>query len=206
MDPNADGLRVIHALRRAEPPAFTKEKGKLYVIADTIPLEALEATESLFPAVKYIKIDGVWCLPADCWNFFRTQLMSTLGTRMTNRSLRFSMLGPTSGELKDAPLLQPWAAIRDPQFGGAILLGIQSGHPTLRSRLINTSRLCGIAADQSWARTASRWYRVQNLLRQEDLVDRLGHQVAGLEHLTLDAWEIRAFVERDQIDAGVRNV
>lgn len=206
MDPNTDDSRVLHALRQADPTAFTGADGVLYAVADTIPSGALEALEAMPSPVKYVLVDEVWSVPASEWMASKRRLMSTLGMRMTNRSLQLGVEGPAYHDLEDAPLLNPWTAIRDQQFGGAILLGIQSGHPTLRGRLINTSRLCGIAVDQSWARTASRWYRLKDLVKPEDLIERLGHQVGGLEHLTLDAREVKAFVERDQIDAGVRDV
>ncbi len=206
MDPNADDLRVLHALRQADPMAFTGADGVLYAVADTIPSEALEALEAMPSPVKYVLVDEVWSVLASEWMASKRQLMSTLGMRLTNRSLQLGVEGPADHDLEAAPLLNPWTAIRDPQCGGAILLGIQSGHPTLKCRLINSSRLCGIAADQSWARTASRWYRLKEEVTTEDLVERLGHQVGGLEHLTLDAREVKAFVERDQIDAGVRDV
>ncbi|WP_299416763.1 DUF6634 family protein [uncultured Sulfitobacter sp.] len=186
--------------------AFTGADGVLYAVADTIPSEALEALEAMPSPVKYVLVDEVWSVLASEWMASKRQLMSTLGMRLTNRSLQLGVEGPADHDLEAAPLLNPWTAIRDPQCGGAILLGIQSGHPTLKCRLINSSRLCGIAADQSWARTASRWYRLKEEVTTEDLVERLGHQVGGLEHLTLDAREVKAFVERDQIDAGVRDV
>lgn len=206
MDPNANDLKLLEAAKRADP-ACVGPSGD-FVLKDSIPLEVREAIESLILDVQYIKIGQRWCMIRTDWLFCRDSLITHLMTRMTRRSLELGKRGPTPGDLVDAPMLSPWIAIKDPQCGGAILVGSQTGHPFLKGQLINTSRLCGIDIDidRTWARTASRWYQLGDPASSKDMVERLGDRVAGLEHLMLDAQEVIAFVERDLINAGLRDV
>lgn len=204
MDPNTDDLTLLDAVKRAEPDFIGASK--YFVLKDSIPHDVREAIEALILRVKYVKIDQQWCMIRNDWLSYKDQLIAILMTRMTRRSLELGKRGPTPDDLGNAPMLSPWIAIKDPQYGGAMLVGLQTGHPVLKGPLINTSRLCGIDIDRTWARTASRWYRVDDPASSKDMVERLGDRVAGLEHLMLDAQEVIAFVERDLINAGLRDV
>ena len=69
---------------------------------------------------------------------------------------------PTPEILADAPLLHNWLAAID--FAGVLCLtGTVSGHPRLvDGKRIFTSVLIGLAPDGSWARSRSRWYRLDS--------------------------------------------
>ncbi|MDJ1465795.1 DUF6634 family protein [Nitratireductor sp. GZWM139] len=67
-----------------------------------------------------------------------------------------------------APILEQWALTCRPVL---CLTGLSTGHPRLvgKDRSIITSDLQLVSADQAWARTTSRWYRLglneDNLLK-----------------------------------------
>ena len=99
--------------------------------------------------------------------------------RMSRRSLERGKLWLSPAEFDLAPTVSPWSAILDPEYGGAILVGAQVGHPALRGKFINTSRLCGLDTEGAWARTSTRWYRVSDTASQQELSSML-HGRVGL--------------------------
>ena len=204
MDPNTDDLELLEAAKRADP-AFIGAS-KYFVLKDSIPHDVREAIEALILRVKYVKIDQQWCMIRKDWLSYKDQLIAILMTRMTRRSLELGKRGPTPDDLGNAPMLSPWIAIKDPQCGGAILVGLQTGHPFLKGRLINSSRLCGIDINKTWARTASRWYRLDEQATEDDLGEQLGGKVAALKHLMLEFTQVQDIVARDQADAGFGDV
>lgn len=155
--------------------------------------------------MKYVKARDVWCLTAGTWFSCRERLIAKLMKRMAIRSLGLGMRGPSPDDLAQAPVLGPWIAIRDPHCGGAILIGRQAGHPTVQGPLISTSRLCGIDAERTWARTASRWYKLGNPISADSLFEGLRPKATGLEHLALEFWQVQALVAEDQIYEGLRD-
>lgn len=205
MDPNTEDLVALKVLRQADPVLFTTDADGSYALADSIPSEVLEAFEALNPSVKYVKARGAWCLTVDEWLSCRERLMSKLMQRMKGRSLELGLTGASPGDLKPAPILSPWIAIQDPRCGGAILIGTQAGHPTLKGSLINTSRLCGIDPGKAWARTASRWYRLGHPATADTILRLLGPKVAALQHLALEFRQVQALIAEDQIYAGLRD-
>ena len=204
MDPNTDDLELLEAAKRADP-AFIGAS-KYFVLKDSIPHDVREAIEALILRVKYVKIDQQWCMIRKDWLSYKDQLIAILMTRMTRRSLELGKRGPTPDDLGNAPMLSPWIAIKDPQCGGAILVGLQTGHPFLKGRLINSSRLCGIDINKTWARTASRWYRLDEQATEDDLGEQLGGKVAALKHLMLAFTQVQDVVARDQADEGFSDV
>jgi hypothetical protein len=70
---------------------------------------------------------------------------------------RMAMFVPGDAELADAPLLADWDfSIRAvTNLGGTVV-----GHPLLGCRSIYTSEVFAIDADLRWARTFSRFYRL----------------------------------------------
>lgn len=66
---------------------------------------------------------------------------------------------PESLTKDEAPILDRWVVAQRPI---PCLAGLASGHPLLfgSGRLIGTSDLWLMSADQTWARTLSRWYRL----------------------------------------------
>ena len=55
---------------------------------------------------------------------------------------------------------------------GLTLMGSAPNHPICVGDLIVTSRLCGICKDGTWARTISRWYRLEHPATLDAFMDR----------------------------------
>ena len=66
---------------------------------------------------------------------------------------------PSDRELDQAPVLTGWL-IEDMSNGLRRLVGFVTGHPTIPPGWCRTSVLLFVAADGSWARTISRYYRL----------------------------------------------
>ena len=77
-------------------------------------------------------------------------------------AINASEAGPTALEIADAPRLVAWSPATTSQ-GYPVLAGLVSGHPTLGSDIIATSRLIAINPQAGWARTFSRWYALQEM-------------------------------------------
>ena len=81
-------------------------------------------------------------------------------------------VGPTEDDLADAPVLRDWAVAVAP-LRGIHLGGHAHGHPRLpEGAWIVTSRLLAIDPGARWARTISRWYRLDGAMNsypEEDL-------------------------------------
>jgi hypothetical protein len=205
MDPNTEDLATLKLLKQTDPVLFPTAAGGFYALAGSIPPVVLEAFEALTPSVKYVKAQRAWCLTVGEWLSCRERLISKLMQRMKGRSLELGLTGASPGDLKQAPILSPWIAIQDPRCGGAILIGTQAGHPTLKGSLINTSRLCGIDPGKAWARTASRWYRLGHPATADNILRLLGPKVAALQHLALEFWQVQALIAEDQIYARLKD-
>lgn len=67
-----------------------------------------------------------------------------------------------SGET-EVPTLSNWLQIERPV---PALVGLSSGHPRLpgEARPVVTSHVVMISNDEKWARTLSRWYRLENAM------------------------------------------
>lgn len=206
MDPNENDLHVLHAVREMKPNVVRDADCSSYVLVASLPSTVLIEIDALPSSFPFVKIGGYKCLAWLDWLRCREQLISTLMTRMTLRSLRLGLRGPEPAHLDQAPFLSPWQPIRDPDFGGAILIGIQTGHPTLDGYLINTSRLCGMCSEGKWARTATRWYQLGECAGPSDL-KRLSQQYAScLSALGLTLPEVQQDIATDRISAGLRHV
>ncbi|MCJ2139066.1 DUF6634 family protein [Methylobacterium sp. E-066] len=66
---------------------------------------------------------------------------------------------PGVGELRDAPRLWEWRVIA---FPVPHLVGIVLGHPLLRDGQIRTSELLSYDPESGYARTHSRFYRLES--------------------------------------------
>lgn len=65
---------------------------------------------------------------------------------------------PSDNDLGAAPILDHWGVVARAR---PALAGLTTGHPVLRDhRPIITSDLIALDADAGWARTASRFYRL----------------------------------------------
>ena len=68
---------------------------------------------------------------------------------------------PKLSELIDAPTLTGWRVVASPDPGGGTYLeGYAMGHPRFGNAPVTTSQLVAIDPDRRWARTLSRWYKL----------------------------------------------
>ena len=67
---------------------------------------------------------------------------------------------PTEAELADAPILANWFSARAAFRNRPVLVGIVQGHPSLPEDVIQTSGVLALNAEDGYARTQSRWYRL----------------------------------------------
>ena len=203
MYPNSGELKLLETIRRCDPLVITNKDGASYAVAGSIPPEIHVALEQITAEVTYVDVGEKLSLPIENWVSCREKLIVELMTRMTRRSLELSKVGPSPAELDQAPTLSPWSAILDPEYGGAILIGAQVGHPTLRGRFINTSRLCGLDTEGAWARTSTRWYRLGDNASRRELCSLLYGRVGLADALMLTPSEVQAYIKADQISAGL---
>tara|TARA_R110002072_G_scaffold222225_5_gene379198 strand:+ start:1296 stop:1916 length:621 start_codon:yes stop_codon:yes gene_type:complete len=201
MDPNWADLKFLETIRRCAPLVITDTDGAAYAVADTIPPEIHEAVGQLNLTVTRVDVGDRLSFPVANWMSCREKLIVELMTRMTRRSFELSKLGPSTAELDLAPTLSPWSSILDPTYGGAILIGAQVGHPTLRGKFINTSRLCGLDTEGAWARTSTRWYRLGDRANQQELGSILYGRVGLADALMLTPSEVQAYIKADQVSA-----
>jgi len=76
------------------------------------------------------------------------------------RAIAAAETGPSETNLATAPVLTNWSPAISSR-GHVILWGDVIGHPILDSDHITTSQLIAIDLAAGWARTASRWYRLE---------------------------------------------
>jgi hypothetical protein len=114
--------------------------------------------------------------PGAIFNLFKGDLHMNSAPSTPNRlapvfaALTAAERGPTTEELAAAPVLKLWHPIwGQPRF--LCLAGSTGGHPTLGRDRITTSPLIVLAPDLTWARTLSRFYRLE---------EPLEHALAGL--------------------------
>ncbi|MBM06968.1 MAG: hypothetical protein CMH88_11495 [Oceanibulbus sp.] len=203
MDPNSADLKFLETIRRCAPLVITDTDGAAYAVADSIPPEIHEAIGQLNLTVAWVEVGERLNVPVENWVSCREKLIVGLMKRMTRRSLELSKVGPSTAELDLAPTLSPWSAVLDPEYGGAILVGAQNGHPTLRGRFINTSRLCGLDTEGAWARTSTRWYRLGDNASRRELCSLLYGRLGLADALMLTLSEVQAYIKADQISAGL---
>ncbi len=194
MDPNDVDLAWIAELKRLDE---TKD-GPIPIAA--LPVDLHEAFEEAFPGAACPVIDGQVCIqPVDWMRFCFLQKQEAM-QRMRMRSLQVAVSGPTPGDLAGAPVLSHWIAVEDLESDGATLMGSAPEHPICVGKLIMTSRLCGIAEDGSWARTISRWYRLEHPATLEAFLERHGKKGSGAPLAPLKLWQALASAAREQED------
>lgn len=156
MDPNNDDIELLSLLNQELMQVFSEADGSYLIATNTIP----QVLNDLFFAkntdVAFSVIDGERHITQGSWESFQHTKINEIMDRMQERSIKLGLAGPGPGDLDDAPTLTHWIAIRDPEHGGAVLLGTPTGHPTCIGPLTRTSRVCGLDEAGTWARTASR--------------------------------------------------
>lgn len=200
-DPNSADLALLDLWKTVQADIKHSPSGMYYVVTNSIPTALIEAIGTSSLTAKCIEMDGLQCLSLAYWRALCEKLCDEISNRMRLRSLKLAMLGEGPDDLDHAPTLSNWIAVRDTQFGGAMLIATPTNHPTLQSTLIHTSRLCGIAADQTWARTTSRWYSLETPAEATDLSEWFG--LCGVQ-MALQPWQIQAIIAEDQEEEGFR--
>lgn len=101
--------------------------------------------------------------------FVASRLLGDRGKRL-REDLRGILQGsrPNQAELSESPILDRWCALL--VDGHCRLSGQVTDHPLRRDGLIVTSALCAIdSPDFQWARTATRFYRLEGTYWNSDL-------------------------------------
>lgn len=188
----------IDTLRALKLPVIDAPRiGKVIRLAD-LPLYLREDFDALMVGSGCPIVDGEVCIWPHDWEAFRSLMLKRAHHEMHAASLRMGAHAPGPADLAAAPLMSRWILIRDPKYGGAILLGAPSGHPTSRGPVSNTSALCGLDQDGHWARTVTRWYRLGAMSTINALASTRAPflQRRGLEVLTIK--EARRIIESDR--------
>lgn len=171
--------------------------GEVVRLAD-IPLDLREDFDTLMVGSGCPVVDDEVCIWTHDWEAFRSQMLKRAHREMHAHSLRMGAQAPSPADLAAAPLMSSWVLIRDPKFGGAILLGVPSGHPTSRGPVSNTSTLCGLDPDGHWARTVTRWYCLGEMSTINALASSRARHLLGLGLEVLTIEEARRMIAADR--------
>ena len=115
-----------------------------------------------------------------------------------------SQAGMKAEDLGDAPLLASWMPAVEPP-DGPLLVGRVKGHPRLGDRWITTSLLIGIDPALTWARTWSRWYRIEHRMTCDEITAARGRALRP-EILDIEDEDLAQHLAdlRDQVAAMLR--
>jgi hypothetical protein len=164
-----NGTEYLDFLMRLTLPVVADELGRPCIRIADIPARLRMGFEAYLVGVNGPVIDGQPCASHGNWNGFLHRERARQYERMRTASLELGERGPSAADLAAAPTLSDWVPLRDPDFPGALLLGRPTNHPFCTGPISNTSRLCGLDPHGRWARTASRWYRLDHVTTLADL-------------------------------------
>ena len=190
--PDLSEAAWVDFLRNLKLPVVTEAGVGLGIRRADVPAEMRDAFDHYMLGAGCPVIAGEPCVWLHDWQLF---LSARTRRALHALSLRLGAKGPGEADLQAAPLLSDWIAVRDPHFGGAILLGTPTGHPTCRGPLSHTSRLCGIDPSGTWARTVSRWYRLARMSNFDTLSRAHGGRIAGAADLVLTLDEVQSVIK-----------
>ncbi len=169
----------------------------------SLPTALQDAFERLHPLLGRPEPGSDGCMnPAD-WLKYSALHYHRATQHMRKRSLRMAWAGPSADDLADAPVLSRWMTVIEPQFMYPALMGHAPDHPNCVGELIVTSRLCGLCKDSTWARTVSRWYRLEEPATLEAFMERnaarverrVVHPLRTRDALLMTTWEQVAEME-----------
>jgi hypothetical protein len=188
---HSEDLSMLAALEKIQ----RAQRGVIPIALLPEPLQ--EAFENLHPFSAYPVIDGQICINAGDWVMFSAKFKNETLLRMRKRSLRMAWDGPTADDLEQAPVLSHWLTVIEPHFYYPALMGHAPDHPICVGDLIVTSRLCGLCTDGTWARTISRWYRLEQPATVDAFMERNAskvkreaiHPLRTRDALLIAAWE-----------------
>ncbi|WP_371687454.1 DUF6634 family protein [Thalassococcus sp. S3] len=111
---------------------------------------------------------------------------------------------PNKNDLAKAPVLSGWVPIRSEYGTSAHLVGEVGSHPASIGPMIRTSPLCGLDTDFRWARTVSRWYRLEARSTPEGFYRKWGRKADGISAMSIEVWRAQAICAAEQISEGIR--
>lgn len=199
MDPNDRDIAYILALEAVAPLDSQSWRVEGYVSDGDLSSVRKELLNSHAPSVKFTYRDGRRTLSASEWIAACHTMKQKLFGRMYLRSLRMAANGPDAAMIASAPCLRNWLPVRDAGDLHAVLIGLVCGHPILSARWIRTSRLCGIDPDGTWARTASRWYRLEDSSTAGEIAKQLGDRGTGVSGVALSLHDALSRTQRTQV-------
>ena len=198
MDPNDDDLAYLTLLRSAVSAINTAPTSKNGIDLSLLPAVIREAFFEAHPNAACLVVDGKTYIRRDDWSRFRIGEVHQIMWRMRQRSLKLAVIGPTPDDLAQAPFMTHWMVFQAPGAEGLIIVGTPAGHPYCVGSLTRTSQLCGLAEDRSWARSASRWYRLSDAVDFEEMLARHGDKIAGAATAVLPITEVQAMLAQEQ--------
>ena len=89
------------------------------------------------------------------------QLRERLATNLAIQQCIEAGEAPTEADLAGAPILRDWRRAVHLITGTLALEGMVTGHPQFDGQWVTTSPLVALDPEGRWARTLSRWYRLE---------------------------------------------
>lgn len=163
-----------------------------------VPADLFAEFEAFMVGSAYPVISGLPCAYAGDWERFRRRKIAEVGREQHVISLRAAMAGPKPDELAAAPVISCWVALRYPVFSGSALIGNIESHPNSLKPPSQTSRLCGINLEKSWARTFSRWYRLGEPGKLDELARQFGPVLKEYAPLQVEMDELQNILAQDR--------
>lgn len=198
MDPNAKDLAYLDLLRTAVPPEAVPSQSNQGHALEALPPDVQTAFREAHPMLGLSVTQGTTSIPASTWERFTQDQTEMVMRRMRKRSLALAARRPGPDALDDAPVMAHWIVVYDPAGDGLLLLGTPTGHSYCVGPLTRSSRLCGLAPDGTWARSASRWYRLAQAASFAEMLARHGDKIAAAQSLVLTIHQARAILGAEQ--------
>ncbi|MEL7281502.1 MAG: DUF6634 family protein [Pseudomonadota bacterium] len=204
MDPNDADHALLEKLRSVRPLWIEGFNDGTLVRWDDIDPDLIALIREVAPNLEPILIEGArYVLPLE-WVLAAEDVWRPVTNRMRLRSLELAVIGPNENDLPQAPVLSSWVPIRSEYGISAHLVGEVDAHPASIGPMIRTSPLCGLDPDFRWARTVSRWYRLENRSTPEEVYRKWGRKAEGISAMAIEVWEAQAICAAEQISQGVR--
>lgn len=150
-----------------------------------IPLDLRLALDEFQITAARPLINGELCVWLNDWQRFLLYEMLRHHADMQPRALERGAIGPSEDDLASAPILTNWLIFGDSVQSDAYLWGTPEGHPTCKGPLMRSSPLCGLDPQGKWARTVSRWYRLERMLAIDEFVDLHGPAAAQFQERSI---------------------
>lgn len=195
---DADIARLDLLLTLSLPEVHAEDGTPAIKYAD-IPPNLLSAFERFHNVAARPTISGEVCVWRADWKAFLHHETHRQHASMHSTSLERGAVGPSADDLSTAPLLSNWIVIRDTLNGGVRLVGTPNGHPTCQGPIMRSSRLCGLDPAGTWARTISRWFRLEQHLTAATFSKLHGTGVMHLVARAASVDDALSFINEDRL-------